>query len=177
MDMEGSTLTHGIVERSMGGDQFEVRVDASVFTCRPSRVLRRIGVTIREGDRVTIRTTEDDEVRAEITQVRAPLDERVTEPAPRNSLVAGAARPGLNPAEQRLDRSLRPGWRTAADCPPQAGDQVYCTAGEATLMRVLGRTGNGSQLLELRLPDRPRAPFFAAASNVVVAPPDEDLVG
>lgn len=175
MDSDVLTLTHGIVERSMADEHFEVRVADAVIVCRPSRVLRRIGVAIREGDRVSIRTVED-QAGGEITQVRAPLEALPIPPVPRASLISGAARIGLKPADQRLDRSLRPGWPTAADCRPQAGDQVYCTAGDATLMRIHGRTGNGSRLLELRLPDRPRAPFFAAASNVVVAPVDPEVV-
>lgn len=175
MESDNSTLTHGIVQRSMPGEQFEVRVDDVVHVCQPSRVLRRIGVTISEGDRVTIRTAEDLDG-GEITQVRAPLDGIASKPVPRASLIAGAVRVGPKPADQKLDRSLRPGWPTAEDCRPQAGDQVYCTAGDATLMRIHGRTGNGSRLLELRLPDQPRAPFFAAASNVLVAPEDPALV-
>lgn len=175
MDEESATYTHGIAERSIGAGRFEVSLADEVRTCGVSRVLRRIGVTIREGDRVTIRLEEDGGLGGKITQVRAPLEQRISVPAPRGSLIAGPSRAALKPADQRLDRSLRPGWSTAVERPPKTGDQVYCTAGEGTLMRIHGRTGNGSRLLELRLPDRPRAPFFAAASNVLVAPLDEAL--
>jgi hypothetical protein len=41
----------------------------------------------------------------------------------------------------------------------------------AEVVKVLGKTGDGSRLLELRLPDTSAKPFFAAASNVLVAPP------
>jgi hypothetical protein len=47
---------------------------------------------------------------------------------------------------------------------------VYCTEGFGNVTRVLGRTGNGSRLLELRLDGGDRRPFFAAASNVLVHP-------
>jgi hypothetical protein len=53
---------------------------------------------------------------------------------------------------------------------PLVGEEVHCTAGAATVLKVLGRTGDGSRLLELRLPEQPRASFFAAASNVLLAP-------
>jgi hypothetical protein len=62
------------------------------------------------------------------------------------------------------------GWVTAMNRLPDVGEQVYCTEGAAVVGRVLGRTGDGSRLLELILPDRPRNPFFAAASNVLVSP-------
>jgi hypothetical protein len=35
---------------------------------------------------------------------------------------------------------------------------------------LLGKTGDGSRLLEIRLGDVQAKPFFAAASNVLVAP-------
>jgi hypothetical protein len=48
------------------------------------------------------------------------------------------------------------------------GENVQCIEGEAEVVKLLGRTGDGSRLLELRLPDRPKQPFFAASSNVLV---------
>jgi len=47
------------------------------------------------------------------------------------------------------------------------GEQVYCTEGPAEVSRLLGRTSDGSRLLELRCADRPQ-PFFAASSNVLI---------
>jgi hypothetical protein len=47
---------------------------------------------------------------------------------------------------------------------------VQCAEGLAEVVRIGGKTGDGSRLLELCLPDRPRQPFFAAASNVLVPP-------
>lgn len=70
----------------------------------------------------------------------------------------------------RVDEALWPGWISGSEQLPDVGDQVKCVEGSAQVVRVLGRTGDGSRLLELILPDRPRHPFFAAASNVLVAP-------
>jgi hypothetical protein len=64
----------------------------------------------------------------------------------------------------------RPGWIRASERLPAAGEDVMCAEGRAQVVRLLGKTGDGSRLLELALPDRPRQPFFAAASNVLVPP-------
>jgi hypothetical protein len=64
----------------------------------------------------------------------------------------------------------RPDWISATVRLPDVGETVCCAEGMAEVSRVLGRTGDGSRLLELVLPERPRHPFFAAASNVLVAP-------
>jgi hypothetical protein len=69
----------------------------------------------------------------------------------------------------RVDPVLRPGWITAADRLPALGEQVYCAEGEAEVVRLLGKTGSG-RLLELRVADGRRAPFFASAGNVLVTP-------
>lgn len=77
------------------------------------------------------------------------------------------------------------GWQPSGTEVPRVGDQVYCTEGAAEVMRVLGRTSDGSRLLELRCAHL-KQPFFAASSNVLVRsaePPDsvfladEDAVG
>ena len=68
----------------------------------------------------------------------------------------------------RVETNQQPGWVNAVDQMPIIGDQVQCTEGIAQVSRILGKTGDGSRLLELTLPDRPRQPFFAAASNVLV---------
>lgn len=67
-----------------------------------------------------------------------------------------------------IDPELHPGWITATERTPIVGEKVLCAEGLAELARVLGKTGDGSRLLELVLPDRPRHPFFAAASNVLI---------
>ncbi len=76
----------------------------------------------------------------------------------------------LSPEKLKVDRAARPDWPTGAEQAPVAGGEVYCTAGVCTVTRVLGRTGNGSRLLELRLAGEDRRSFFAAASNVLVRP-------
>lgn len=76
----------------------------------------------------------------------------------------------LSPEHLKVDRTVRPDWPTGADRTPVVGEEVYCTEGLCSVMRVLGRTGNGSRLLELKLPGADRKPFFAAASNVLVRP-------
>lgn len=63
-----------------------------------------------------------------------------------------------------------PDWISAVHRLPVAGEAVLCAEGMAEMGRALGRTGDGSRLLELILPDRPKHPFYAAASNVLVAP-------
>ncbi|HKP76818.1 MAG TPA: hypothetical protein VJT67_14910 [Longimicrobiaceae bacterium] len=68
-----------------------------------------------------------------------------------------------------VDHAARPGWVTAADRLPTVGDEVFCTGGSAVVTRVLGRTGDRSRLLELHLSEGDGKPFFAAASNVLIA--------
>ena len=43
-------------------------------------------------------------------------------------------------------------------------------AATGVVTAVLGKTGDGSRLLEIKLTDPAARPFFAAASNVLVAP-------
>jgi hypothetical protein len=74
----------------------------------------------------------------------------------------------------RVTRAERPEWLSGAEHLPGVGSLVQCTEGEAEVVRILGKTGDGSRLLELRIADRPRQPFFAAASNVLVAPNGSD---
>ena len=76
----------------------------------------------------------------------------------------------MTPEKLKIDRTARPDWPTGADRTPLVGERVYCTAGPCSVARVLGRTGNGSRLLELQLDGGDRKPFFAAASNVLVEP-------
>jgi hypothetical protein len=69
----------------------------------------------------------------------------------------------------RVDPAAREGWAMGHQQLPQVGERVYCTEGMAEVVRLLGKTGDGSRLLELRVSGA-TAPFFAAASNVLVAP-------
>ena len=68
----------------------------------------------------------------------------------------------------RISSFQRTGYHAAPDHIPSVGDVVYCVEGEATVVEVLGRIGDGSRLLELHLTDRPKPSFFAASSNVLV---------
>jgi hypothetical protein len=66
--------------------------------------------------------------------------------------------------------STHPGWVPANDRVVKVGDEVFCTGGTGVVTAVLGKTGDGSRLLEIKLTDPAARPFFAAASNVLVAP-------
>jgi hypothetical protein len=68
-----------------------------------------------------------------------------------------------------VDAQKHPGWVAASDQTPKVGDGVYCTGGEGVVTAVLGKTSDGSRLLEIRLSTEGARPFFAAASNVLVA--------
>lgn len=76
----------------------------------------------------------------------------------------------LSQAGLRVDPASRPKWISGVDRTPEAGEQVVCTAGTASVTRVLGKTGDGTRLLELTLDGEKQPPFFVAASNVLVAP-------
>ncbi|HEX5724268.1 MAG TPA: hypothetical protein VFX98_02310 [Longimicrobiaceae bacterium] len=64
----------------------------------------------------------------------------------------------------------RPGWVAGNQRLPGIGEEVYCVGGAGVVSAVLGKTGDGSRLLEIRLTEPGAKPFFAAASNVLVAP-------
>jgi translation initiation factor IF-1 len=172
------TLVRGVIEEVLSNGLFRVDLDGVIRTCYVGSMLRRVGVTMSEGDRVTVRTESDGVFRGEITQVRPALEPRKASVRRRSKertegrvgLIAQQDRPGLKPQDQRIDRSLHPEWATVAESDARSGDGVYCTAGPATIHRLLGKTGNGSRLLKLRLAGQPRASFFAAASNVLLEP-------
>jgi len=90
----------------------------------------------------------------------------------------------MNNSARRIEREsltvnheARPGWITALDRLPMAGEEVFCTAGAGTVVRVLGRTSDGGRLLELKLTEGDGKPFFAAASNVLLPPEPAVLAG
>jgi hypothetical protein len=74
-----------------------------------------------------------------------------------------------------VDHGARPDWITATDRLPVAGEEVFCTGGLAVVIKVLGRTGDQSRLLELKLVEGDGKPFFAAASNVLIPPQQAQL--
>jgi hypothetical protein len=67
-------------------------------------------------------------------------------------------------------REAQPDWTTGLENLPRVGAVVMCTAGLAEVVKLHGKTGDGSRLLELRLVDEKAPPFYAAASNVLVSP-------
>lgn len=69
-----------------------------------------------------------------------------------------------------VSSTSRPGWVAATERVPGVGEEVWCVGGAGVVHAVLGKTGDGSRLLEIRLSDPGAKPFFAAASNVLVAP-------
>lgn len=80
----------------------------------------------------------------------------------------GTAR--LRGEDLRVSDDERPGWVSAQERRPQVGEEVYCAGGAGVLQSMSGKTGDGSPLLEIRLSDPKAKPFYAAASNVLVAP-------
>lgn len=76
----------------------------------------------------------------------------------------------LRAEDFRIDSEERPGWVLGSERFLKAGMEVYCVGGLGTVAAVLGKTGDGSQLLEIQLTDVVAKPFFASASNVLVAP-------
>ena len=76
----------------------------------------------------------------------------------------------LHAEDFRVDANIRPGWVVGNERVVGIGEEVYCTGGLGTVSAILGKTGDGSRLLEIRLADATAKPFFAAASNVLLAP-------
>jgi hypothetical protein len=75
----------------------------------------------------------------------------------------------LRPGDFQVSDEDRPGWVRGSARTPRVGETVYCAGGEGTVVSVQGKTGNGSRLVQIRLAP-PAAPFFAAASNVLLMP-------
>jgi len=67
----------------------------------------------------------------------------------------------------RIASTPASGYHAAPDYIPQVGEWVHTTEGAAEVIRVLTRT-TGGRLLELRLENRPKPPFFAASHNVLI---------
>jgi hypothetical protein len=83
--------------------------------------------------------------------------------------VKGNSAKNLREADFRVCVEHRPGWVRASERTPGMGETVYCAGGEGAVIGLHGKTGDGSRLLQIRLPDE-KSPFFAAASNVLVSP-------
>ena len=69
--------------------------------------------------------------------------------------------------ELRISSVEPKGWQPASGQVPRVGDFVYCTSGPAQVVKLLGRTSDGSRLLQLRCAEGTQ-PFFASSSNVLV---------
>jgi hypothetical protein len=69
-----------------------------------------------------------------------------------------------------VNRENQPGWASGTEKLPSVGELVMCTGGMAEVIRLHGKTSDGSRLLELRLVAEKAPPFFASASNVLVQP-------
>jgi len=88
-------------------------------------------------------------------------------------VVSYGGRPPRRAEDVRVDPILRPGWISGADRLPNPGEDVYCAEGPAEVVRLLGKTESG-RLLELKVADGRRTPFFAAAANILVQPTAPD---
>ncbi len=76
----------------------------------------------------------------------------------------------IRPEDLHVAGNDRPDWVAGTLRMPGIGEEVLCAGGPGVVSAVLGKTGDGSRLLEIRLADPAARPFFAAASNVLVAP-------
>ncbi len=70
----------------------------------------------------------------------------------------------------RVRLTDRPGWVWGTARLPQQGEEIFCAAGMGTVTALHGKTGDGSRLVQIGLENAVRRPFFAAASNVLLAP-------
>ena len=73
----------------------------------------------------------------------------------------------------RISSIEQPGWHVSPGRVPVTGEQIYCVDGPAQVTRLLGRTSDGSRLLELRCDNRPQ-PFFASSSNILFRSEPDD---
>ena len=69
-----------------------------------------------------------------------------------------------------INRETNPDWKSGVEKLPIVGELVMCTGGMAEVVKLHGKTSDGSRLLELRLVAEKAPPFYAAASNVLVRP-------
>lgn len=74
----------------------------------------------------------------------------------------------MDPRDLQINADNHPEWVSANEKQPCIGEIVMCTAGLAEVVKLRGKTGDGSRLLELKLVDGSNPPFYAACSNVLV---------
>jgi hypothetical protein len=70
--------------------------------------------------------------------------------------------------DTRVDPSLAPGWISGAERLPGKGERVYTNEGTGVVVRAFGKTSDGKRLLEITMDDGRKAPFIAAAANILV---------
>jgi hypothetical protein len=73
-------------------------------------------------------------------------------------------------SEYRVLDSDHPGWERGDARGLKVGEAIYCAAGMGTVGAVHGKTGDGSRLVQVAFDEPRRAPFFAAASNLLLPP-------
>lgn len=85
-------------------------------------------------------------------------------------MAKGNSSKALRAEEYLVSPDDRPGWVRGSEQQPQIGQEIYCAGGVGAVVSVHGKTGDGSRLIQIQL-EEVKAPFFAAASNVLVPPP------
>jgi hypothetical protein len=68
----------------------------------------------------------------------------------------------------KVNADSEPDWKMATERLPTIGEIVKCTGGMAEVIKLHGKTSDGSRLIELKLVAEKAPPFYAAASNVLV---------
>ena len=77
----------------------------------------------------------------------------------------------IRPADLRVScGDDRTHWVLGSERRPTIGEQVVCTGGVGVVVAVRGKTTDGSPLVQIQLEEQGNAAFYAAASNVFVAP-------
>lgn len=167
---EAATVVTATVTERLGAGRFRVRIaDGTILLAIVSGDVAESD-SIATGDRVSVAPSG-----VGYPGVIVGIDPALAPPA-HPSAPFGRRANHPSPDQVKIDRGARPEWPTGADRLPVVGEEVYCTEGLCSVIRVLGRTGNGSRLLELRLHGGDRRPFFAAASNVLVHPVGDVLL-
>jgi hypothetical protein len=81
----------------------------------------------------------------------------------------------MKPEEVKVENGVHPDWPKGSERAPKVGDRVYCAAGLADVVKLLGKHSDGNRIVELKLVDQVAPPFFASTANVLVAPATASL--
>jgi len=76
----------------------------------------------------------------------------------------------MKPEELKVENGIHPDWPSGATRIPHVGERVYCASGMAEVVKLLGKSSDGTRIIELKLLDVVGPPFFASAANILVAP-------